>query len=162
VIQLPRRSVTRFFIPLIDVLILLFCIFLLMPLIGPAGEQQPAGKARPKEDEDRAADSRAKTEPVAVTRELPHQRLYIRVLEIDADSGKLFSQEGDQRVEITSAAAAERLIARHRQEAGARELYYLLLYPRRLTGYPEEGQIRQYKSWLQGVAFGTDNPRAPR
>ena len=32
-IQMPRRSVTRFFIPLIDVLILLFCIFLLMPLV---------------------------------------------------------------------------------------------------------------------------------
>jgi hypothetical protein len=29
-IRMPRRSVTRFFIPLIDVLILLFCIFLLM------------------------------------------------------------------------------------------------------------------------------------
>ena len=31
-IQLPQRSVTRFFIPLIDVLTLLFCIFLVMPL----------------------------------------------------------------------------------------------------------------------------------
>jgi biopolymer transport protein ExbD len=29
-ITMPRRNVTRFFIPLIDVLILLFCIFLLM------------------------------------------------------------------------------------------------------------------------------------
>ncbi|MBM3996182.1 MAG: hypothetical protein FJ303_18825 [Planctomycetes bacterium] len=29
-LHMPRRSVTRFFIPLIDVLILLFCIFLLM------------------------------------------------------------------------------------------------------------------------------------
>src|SRR6516225_3918230 len=34
-IQMPRRSVTRFFIPLIDVLILLFCIFLLMPYVKP-------------------------------------------------------------------------------------------------------------------------------
>ena len=31
-IQMPRRSVTRFFIPLIDVMILLFCIFLLLPV----------------------------------------------------------------------------------------------------------------------------------
>src|SRR5205807_6608680 len=29
-IKMPHRNVTRFFIPLIDVLILLFCIFLLM------------------------------------------------------------------------------------------------------------------------------------
>ena len=41
-IQLPRRSVTRFFIPLIDVLTLLFCIFLLMPLIKATGETQNA------------------------------------------------------------------------------------------------------------------------
>jgi biopolymer transport protein ExbD len=31
-ITMPKRSVTRFFIPLIDVLLLLFCIFLLMPM----------------------------------------------------------------------------------------------------------------------------------
>ena len=44
----PRRSVTRFFIPLIDVLILLFCIFLLMPFVSaPArpDEEQPEAKA---------------------------------------------------------------------------------------------------------------------
>ena len=31
-IHMPHRSVTRYFVPLIDVLLLLFCIFLLMPL----------------------------------------------------------------------------------------------------------------------------------
>lgn len=31
-IHMPKRSVTRYFIPLIDVLLLLFCIFLLMPV----------------------------------------------------------------------------------------------------------------------------------
>ena len=52
-IRLPRRSVTRFFIPLIDVLILLFCIFLLMPIVeegagGPAGsEKLTPGQAIP-------------------------------------------------------------------------------------------------------------------
>ncbi|HMF11926.1 MAG TPA: hypothetical protein VKE94_06450, partial [Gemmataceae bacterium] len=39
-IKLPRRSVTRFFIPLIDVLLLLFCIFLLMPLVKGGSETQ--------------------------------------------------------------------------------------------------------------------------
>jgi biopolymer transport protein ExbD len=39
-IHMPRRSVTRFFIPLIDVLLLLFSIFLLMPAMSgeKAGE----------------------------------------------------------------------------------------------------------------------------
>ena len=39
-IRLPRRSVTRFFIPLIDVLTLLFCVFLLLPL-GPPEDENP-------------------------------------------------------------------------------------------------------------------------
>jgi hypothetical protein len=40
-IHMPRRSVTRFFVPLIDVLILLFCIFLLMEFnTGTKYEQQ--------------------------------------------------------------------------------------------------------------------------
>ena len=33
-IQLPRRSVTRFFIPLVDVLTLLFCVFLIMQAVS--------------------------------------------------------------------------------------------------------------------------------
>src|SRR2546421_228343 len=39
----PRRSVTRFFIPMIDVLTLLFCIFLLMPFVKSAGEEGADG-----------------------------------------------------------------------------------------------------------------------
>jgi hypothetical protein len=39
-IQMPRRSVTRFFIPLIDVLTLLFCIFLLMPIFDRAAQEK--------------------------------------------------------------------------------------------------------------------------
>jgi hypothetical protein len=42
-IQMPRRSVTRFFIPLIDVLTLMFCIFLLMPLFNQRDEAGAAG-----------------------------------------------------------------------------------------------------------------------
>ncbi len=48
-IQLPRRSVTRFFIPMIDVLTLLFCIFLLMPMSGlllPPDEGGSAGEGK--------------------------------------------------------------------------------------------------------------------
>jgi hypothetical protein len=46
-IQMPRRSVTRFFIPLIDVMILLFCIFLLMPLFKEGAEDAKEGAAPP-------------------------------------------------------------------------------------------------------------------
>ena len=44
----PRRAVTRFFIPLIDVLILLFCIFLLMPFVE---KEAGSGKLTPGEAE---------------------------------------------------------------------------------------------------------------
>ena len=37
-LEMPRRSVTRFFIPLIDVLTLLFCIFLMMPAVKRTAE----------------------------------------------------------------------------------------------------------------------------
>lgn len=45
-IHMPRRSVTRFFIPLIDVLLLLFVIFLLMPFVTE--EESEALAARSK------------------------------------------------------------------------------------------------------------------
>jgi len=45
-IVMPRRSVTRFFIPLIDVLTLLFCIFLLMPLFREDQAPGPEGGGR--------------------------------------------------------------------------------------------------------------------
>ncbi len=46
-IRPPRRSVTRFFIPMIDVLTLLFCIFLLMPFVKSAGEGEAAENGLP-------------------------------------------------------------------------------------------------------------------
>jgi hypothetical protein len=50
VITPPRRAVTRFFVPFIDVLILLFGIFLLMPFVSgpPAPEAADAKPEAPK------------------------------------------------------------------------------------------------------------------
>jgi hypothetical protein len=177
-IQLPRRSVTRFFIPLIDVLTLLFCIFLLMPLIKATEEGQetpgstmnertePKPSASEKEAAERTERERLRKERQELEQirqekiDTLQRRLFIRVLEIDAETGKLFADEADQRLEIRNQDEALRLIGRHKQEAGSRELYYLFLFPRRVTGYPEERQIRQYENWFKGVAHGMDNPRA--
>jgi hypothetical protein len=60
-IQMPRRSVTRFFIPLIDVMILLFCIFLLMPIFDEA-----------RKDEDNSSGNSSAAE---LRRGLDHSRL---------------------------------------------------------------------------------------
>jgi hypothetical protein len=53
---MPRRSVTRFFIPLIDVLTLLFAMFLLMPIFGEAAQderdRQPVSTQEPRREMD--------------------------------------------------------------------------------------------------------------
>jgi hypothetical protein len=178
-IQLPRRSVTRFFIPLIDVLTLLFCIYLLMPIVkGPAEGSGDADLSTPLTRQERTDLERLRQQVKALQSpadfteaerqelerlrkeklEVLQQRLAIRVLEIDADTGKLFYYDPDL-VEIKTEAQARELIRRQKQEARGRELYYLFLIPHKVTGFPQEGQIKQYENWFKGVPHGIDNPR---
>jgi hypothetical protein len=117
-IELPRRSVTRFFIPLIDVLTLLFCIFLLMPVVRPSDEADRTGgtssgaaermlsarerqelerlrhEARQWQDaehlQQRRNDLESQVRELRQTKMLAlEQRLVVRVLEI-GDDGRLF------------------------------------------------------------------------
>src|SRR6516164_2037640 len=105
-IQLPRRSVTRFFIPLIDVLLLLFCIFLLMPLVKGGSESVadetdtvPRERFRRVQEDLERLRRQLRDTPQAAREELEkirtakirtlQDRLNIRVLEIDAADGKL-------------------------------------------------------------------------
>lgn len=185
-IQMPQRSVTRFFIPLIDVLILLFCIYLLLPIVGGSGEKRD--QATSTEDassgalsalerreleqlrgqaERRAAPALIEAERQEIARlrqekiETLQQRLAIRVLEIDADTGKLLHYDPES-VEIASEPQARALIERQRGQTVGRELYFLILFPHKRTGYPEERQVRQYDRWFEGVAHGFSDPRANR
>jgi hypothetical protein len=185
-IEMPRRSVTRFFIPLIDVLTLLFCIFLLMPIVRAtteAGEGAAAGPgltAQERQDLERLRREKEAwqnvgnlTKKEAELRETLQslrrekldtlaQRLAIRVLEIDRD--KLYyydpNREADRRVEITKETVA-RFLAEQKRTAGDRDLYLLILYPRRasgLPGYPTKGQIKEYEAWFKDVAHSYDIP----
>ncbi|HEV3205165.1 MAG TPA: hypothetical protein VGY77_12310 [Gemmataceae bacterium] len=183
-IQLPRRSVTRFFIPLIDVLTLLFCIYLLLPIVQPPAESSPAeeningdSSAGPPDKNERKELNRLRQENRLLRKtgkltdtersileqfrtdkiEILQNRLAIRVLEIDADTGKLFYND-PERVEITSESNARAVIEKQKKEVPGRELYYLFLFPRTLTGYPLERQMRQYEKWFSGVARGIDSP----
>src|SRR4051794_8871495 len=105
-IELPRRSVTRFFIPMIDVLILLFCIYLLMPMVGGRESPEAAAERRRMEDRLRLLEKErqlqgkdAEALPDELRRKLEElrklkakelqQRLAVRVLQIDAGTGKL-------------------------------------------------------------------------
>jgi hypothetical protein len=172
-IKLPRRSVTRFFIPLIDVLLLLFCIFLLMPLVK-GGNETPADDAeavRPErvrklEEElerlrrqlrDTPQDVRAELEKLRREKiQVLQEKLSIRVLEIDAASGKLYYRD-PERIEIASQAKAAELIDQDRARRGTAELYYLILYPRDpASPYPLREQRERYERWFADVAHGWD------
>ena len=176
-IQLPRRSVTRFFIPLIDVLTLLFCIFLLMPMVKPAeGSATDLDKLRqlqaelerlrrdgqmltPEKEAERQRLEREREERLKGLQ----QRLLIRVLEIDPSTGRLYIND-PERIEIGDQAEALGLIARDGRAQAARgaerrDVYYLILYPRaRNSPYPLREQREHYESWFADVPHGWDIP----
>ncbi len=147
-IQLPKRSVTRFFIPLIDVLTLLFCIFLVMPLAQNSDQAQLTAKEAELELlREKGADTRAleaELEKLRKQLRLADKFPPTRVLEIDAKTGRLFYRDPGP-IEIRDGAAAEKLVDSDRTELGVRkaELYYLILYPR--TTAP--ASIRSIRNW---------------
>jgi hypothetical protein len=163
-IEMPRRSVTRFFIPLIDVLTLLFCIYLLLPVVEKRDDSATSTGAIMAEQRDLPLTESERRELERLRelgRETLDRRLWVRVLDIDAETGKLFYY-GPERTELRTEAEARALIERQKRHAGAREVYFLFLYPRTLSGYPEERQMQRYRTWFADVAHGFDNPQAGR
>ncbi|HJZ54877.1 MAG TPA: hypothetical protein VKE74_07950 [Gemmataceae bacterium] len=174
----PRRSVTRFFIPLIDVLILLFCIFLLMPFVStPARpesepETRPDTKAVPppsdleklKQERDEAL---ARLERF---RKDQSGRLLIRVVEIDPKTGDLRYYTGGGWKKLPEKERGKRTPQEEEQEiaqwidlqkrlAGERELYVVIQTPREPgTGRPTETDLQNYARWLHNVPHGFEAP----
>ena len=169
-ITAPKRAVTRFFIPLIDVLILLFCIFLLMPFVSSPEETSLATppKTAPADQPKEAAEiqrqlseAKRRIEKLLTDKSPTADRMSVRVLEIDKATGKLFAFEPDApepRQEVKDQADAQRLIDRLRRVAGAKEAFFLILFPRELTGYPLQKQTDTYRRWFKDVPYGFDNP----
>ncbi len=181
-IVMPRRSVTRFFIPLIDVLLLLFVIFLLMPIVNleefekkrqTASDlsesvdslerelQRRTQEVQKLEDARATADEleklRAELEKLRQAAQQPlHKRTAIYIIDIDGKSGEISYYDANQPqqplVKLTDEKAVAKLIERHQRDAGSRELYYLFLYPRPETAFPKRGQERNYQAWFAKVA----------
>jgi hypothetical protein len=178
-IKMPHRNVTRFFIPLIDVLILLFCIFLLMEFNSDAevGKQMEAVEdqsasidvlqdllKRRTEENQRFEEDRPKLNELAKLRkelkdlknasqqDLKHQ-WYFRIIDIKADDGTI-SFYDDKRPKqptlIDSEKAAKELIARHLKEANGRKVFYYFQYPRGELALVSAGQIEDYHNWFKG------------
>jgi DNA repair exonuclease SbcCD ATPase subunit len=174
--------VTRFFIPLIDVLILLFCIFLLMEFNSESekGEQGEvisdqvesidslqAELSRRTKELQKFEELRPKLEEMdAILKELEslrkanqeslQQRTYFRVIDMERSDGSISYYDetsADQPIiKIADEKAARVLIERHQKEAKGREVYYYFMLPRKIGGFPTKGQIRQYKGWFSKVA----------
>jgi hypothetical protein len=174
VIRPPRRSVTRFFIPLIDVLILLFCIFLLMPFVStpaPADDEKPEARPAPAAElptdvqelqKQLAAAARERDEAVRRLDRYQRERgerLVVRVLEIDPETGKLYYY-APGRQEVASQAQAEQLIAFQKRVAGEKDVYFLILYPRKASPHPVQADLDRYRAWFKDVPHGFDIPRA--
>jgi hypothetical protein len=171
-IERPKRSVTRFFVPLIDVLILLFCIFLLMPFVATPQRPEPDAKDQAKAKEPelpkdvrelRAELERARREVDRLKAERGNlaERLSVKVLEIDPRDGRLYYLQDGERVNVTTQAAAEALITVHKRASGTRDPFFLILYPRTKSGYPEQQQADDYARWFRDVQFQFDRPFAP-
>jgi hypothetical protein len=178
-IHMPRRSVTRFFIPLIDVLLLTFGVFLLMPIAAETEleeqRQQAAEKGESALGLQHALQDRLKElykleelrpdldhvdelkKEIDLLRNLAQkslqQSLTVKVIETDPKTGAILYYDpanAEQPVTpIPDAAAAHALIEQHKKEAPGRNLYYQFL--RRRGPFPTLGQGRQYRAWFKDV-----------
>ena len=179
-IHMPRRSVTRFFIPLIDVLILLFCIFLLMEFdthaevdkqVEIVSEQYESIEVLQAELELRTAElrrfeeDRPKLNELAKLREELEQlrrasqrdlqrSVVVRIIDVEAKDGSIFFFDGPKEpiLKIAGPKDAQALIERHRAEAQGRQIYYYFLYPRDKRFVTTVGQEQDYREWFKGAA----------
>ncbi len=157
---LPSRSVTRFLLPLADVMTLLFAIFLLLPHL----EQQPgvqAGEVASPGSLWTAGEQRQVREELSRLRrvtELPvSQRLHFVVLNIDGKTGDLTLQEAGKELAFSNQEAIDPVIQRHQESAraGGRELFYVLQLPRdwKFPGVsavfrPNDDDKKRYAQWF--------------
>jgi hypothetical protein len=173
VIQRPTRSVTRFFIPLIDVLILLFCIFLFMPFMKQPGNAQSSEtkkaepeKMTPEQMKQEIASLRfdldsARTEIKKLQKERvdPSERLSICVFDIDPKDGSLYHFRDGTPIPVPDRRAAQDVIDEHKRRAGVgKDPFYLIVCPRQVSPYPRKKQIDEYRSWLKEVPYEISNP----
>ena len=86
--------------------------------------------------------------------------LSIKVLEIDPKSGQLYYLQNGERVAVDSQSAAETVISLHKRQAKTREPFFLILFPRQRSGYPEQHQADDYARWFKDVQFQFDRPFA--
>jgi hypothetical protein len=170
-IRMPRRSVTRFFIPMIDVLTVLLCMFLLMPIIrenAALSEQDEAGdKKNPEElrselqdlhrEQDRAKAVLADLEKRQ--KQLRQDVLDIKVIDVSPKDGSLSyfdtAKPGQPPLKITGPEIARALIEKQKKEAAGLKLVYLFTRPYdpayANTLQPDQLLMTRYRQWFEGA-----------
>jgi hypothetical protein len=170
-IERPKRSVTRFFIPLIDVLILLFCIFLLMPFMNEPGNAASRDVLEPKRTAPSVMDKEmagmrlklegARHEIERLQQEQKGDELSLFVLDIDSKNGNLFFYQNGKVVEVADVRTAQHLIDDQKRLAGPRKKpFFVILLPRSDpgSGFPNLDQLYKYHVWFKDEPHRFDNP----
>jgi septal ring factor EnvC (AmiA/AmiB activator) len=177
VIERPKRAVTRFFIPLIDVLILLFCIFLLMPFMQQSGSAEPLD--RPDEKKNQAPEemsqelallridldkARREIKKLRAERKEVSEKTSVFVLDIDAKNGHLFYYKDGKPLEIVDRRTAQEVIDEHKLRAAAadKEPFFIIVLPADQSARrPERNQLVEYHNWFREAPHGFSNPLGP-
>jgi hypothetical protein len=148
--------VTRFFIPLIDVLTLLFASFLMLPVLKATAETERANAPeRPS---------------VSDTPEELQRRLVVRILAMERATHKNAQHEYElvyrnpdrpQPVAVLDEEGAHAVIAQDTKDFPVEQLYYLVLLPRDDSKaaklYPRDSDLKNYRKWFKGVALGFED-----
>lgn len=174
-IQLPERAVTRFLVPFIDVLILLFCIFLLLPLVSAPADQTAntdtptdleALRMRLTTAERQLTIEQKRVEELLRERAESAQRTSVWVIDIDGDNGELsYAAPGGspgQRFAIASADDAHNFILNTKKRTDGRAVKYLFVCPRKAKPFPDKKTLANIANWFAGESVTIDNPFAPR
>lgn len=150
-IVLPRRSITRFFVPLIDVLVLFFCVFLFMPMVtqgdnpnGPSTSSSNSSQSKSEPLLEEIARLRNKN-----TLDIQGQ-LSINVLEIDSKTGELLKRSA-AREKIANRELAAKMIEEDLLSSNGKKIMYVILYPQEDTGFPTREQRENYQRWFSST-----------
>jgi len=150
-IVLPRRSITRFFVPLIDVLVLFFCVFLFMPMLtqgdnpdGPSASFSNSSQPKSEPLLEEIARLRNKN-----TLDIQGQ-LFINVLEIDSKTGELFKRLAERK-KIANRELAAKMIEEDLLSSNGKKIMYVILYPQEDTGFPTREQRENYQRWFSST-----------
>lgn len=150
-IVLPRRSITRFFVPLIDVLVLFFCVFLFMPMVtqgdnpnGPSTSSSNSSQPKSEPLLEEIARLRNKN-----TLDIQGQ-LSINVLEIDSKTGELLKRSAERK-KIANRDLAAKMIEEDLLSSNGKKIMYVILYPQEDNGFPTREQRENYQRWFSST-----------